>query len=350
MLKMPILVLALLPALYLQTAQKTGYTPGALFQSGDILTLRLEYDINAFRKDKSGSGDFHPARLTYPDQSGKDVTLEVRIKPRGKMRRLYLNCLVPLIKIKFDGTRSQGTLFQDLKSLKMVSHCKNRPGRFQDYYLREYLIYKLYNLLTPLSFRVRLARIAYKDSTGKVKPFTAYGFFIEDDGDVAGRNRGRTSDAPRIAPSQADKDTSALVAVFQFMIGNTDWDLATLRNTRVIALGETEKKYYPIPYDFDFSGLVDAEYARPDRHLPIKTVRERLYLGECRDEAQLNRIFMIFLRHKQEITNLYQTFPLLTEQQRERSIGYIEEFYRIIENPGSVKRYFINNYRGKPSD
>lgn len=341
--QMLIPALAVLLAMCLQATD----IPGRLFQSDDILAVTLEYDIKAFKKDKGESRSYRPAQLTYLDKSGKAISLEVRIRTRGKMRLLYLNCLVPPIKMKFDGTRSQGTLFHDQKSLKIVSHCKNRPKHYQDYYLREYLIYKAYSLLTPLSFRVRLARITYKDSKGKTKPFTAYGFFIENDDDVAGRNKGQTTDAPRIAPSQADAETSALVAVFQFMIGNTDWNLATLRNTRVIALGETNKKYYPVPYDFDFSGLVDAEYASPDRHLPIETVRERLYLGECKDEAKLGRTFEIFKRQKRAILNLYRNFSFLNEKQRKRSIDYIEAFYRIIEKPGSLKKYFINNYRGK---
>lgn len=339
-------VLVMLLSIFLQAAPGTMTSPGGLFQSEDILAITMEYNIKAFRKDKGDSRSYHPVLLTYLEKSGKTISLEVRIKTRGKMRLLYLNCLVPPIKMKFDGTRSQGTIFQNHKSLKIVSHCKNKPRHFQGYYLLEYLIYKTYNLLTPLSFRVRLTRITYKDRAGKIKPFTAYAFFIENDDDVAGRNRGQTSNVPRITPAQTDGEASALAAVFQFMIGNTDWDLATLRNTKVIALGDATKKYYPVPYDFDFSGLVDAEYARPERHLPIKSVRERLYLGECKDIAKLGRVFAVFKQHKQAILNLYQNFKFISEKQRKRSIGYIKEFYRIIENPGSLKRYFINNYRG----
>lgn len=320
--------------------------PG-LFESEEILDLDLEYDINKFKKDRGESRDYHPAKLSYVDPGGKRVTLDIEIRVRGRLRRQMLKCLVPPFKIKFDTSQIPNTIFEKQEKLKLVVHCKNKPTFYQDYALQEYLIYKIYNLLTDLSFRVRMARITYIDSQKKEKSFTKYGFFIEDYKQMARRNNAETVNITSIQPEQADFETSTLVSVFEYMIGNTDWSIRSSHNMRLLTIGNNPK-YVPVPFDFDQCGLIDAHYARPDLALPIRSVRERLYRGFCDNEAQFNRTFAIFHKHKKEIFSLFQNFSPLPEKIKKRNLKYLEKFYDIITNPKLVKRYFIDNYRGRP--
>ena len=318
-----------------------------LFDAEETLNLDLEYDINELKKDRGPSRGYHPAKLSYIDPEGKRKTLDVRIKVRGRLRRQMLKCLVPPFKIKFDKSRTPNTLFEKQKKLKLVVHCKNKPKFYQDYTLQEYLVYKMYNILTDLSFRVRLARITYIDSRGKEKSFTKYAFFIESYKQMADRNHAKTVNITSILPQQADFAASALAAVFEYMIGNTDWSIRSSHNMRLLTIGDNPK-YFPVPFDFDQSGLIDAHYARPDLALPIRSVRERLYRGFCKNKAQFNRTFVIFHKHKKEIFSLFRDFSPLPEKIRKRNLEYLEKFYDIITNPKLVKRYFIDNYRGRP--
>ncbi|NIM18075.1 MAG: hypothetical protein GTO45_39375 [Candidatus Aminicenantes bacterium] len=330
------------------TDKKTNETE-PLFQSNEILELTLEYDVKAFRKDRGDKRKYHPAKLSYIDSEGKTISLDVQIRTRGKLRRLYLRCQVPPIKMKFNKKQTPNTIFAGQKTLKMVTHCKNTPKAYPYYYLQEYLIYRMYNLLTEKSFRVRLANITYVDSQKTDNTFTNYAFFIENYKKMAKRNKGKTSKLTKIHPMQTDFATSTLVSVFQYMVGNVDWSIRSSHNIKLITIEEeNKKKYYPVPFDFDHAGLIDVDYARPDPNLPIKSVRERLYRGFCKSLEQFNQTFVIFHKHKNEFYALFQDFTPLPENLKKRSLKYLDGFYQIIQNPKLVKRYFINNYRGRP--
>lgn len=324
-----------------------GNTTAGLFDSDSLLELELIYNINKFKKDRGLKRDFHPAKLSYTTPDGKQVTLDVEIKVRGKLRRQMLNCVVPPFRIKFDKTKTNDTLFQDQDKLKLVSHCKNKPKYFEHYYLIEYLIYKTYNILTDFSFRVRLVKLTYTDSENKEEPFTKFSFFIEDAREMAKRNNGKAVEVKSIELNQANFDISTLASVFQYMIGNTDWSIRSGHNMQLVKSGD-DLQYFPVPFDFDMAGLIDAHYARPYTELPIKSVRERLFQGYCKSEPQFYRTFSIFHKHKEEIISLYRDFPYLPDKLKKRCITYLNAFYQIISSPKLVKRYFIDNYRGRP--
>lgn len=323
--------------------------PPKIFKAQEVLEATLEYDVLGFRKDRGSKRTYHPAKLSYTDHKGETVTMDVEIIARGKLRREMLGCMVHNFKMKFNGVQTKGTIFRKEKELKFVGHCKNSPDFFQHYYLQEYLVYKMYSLLTPLSYRVRLVHMTYVDSMKKKDSFSGYGFFIERTKKMAKRNDGKkTPDDLTITLPQADYDSSTLVSVFEYMVGNTDWSIRSQHNTKLITFDSQPGKYFPVPFDFDLVGLIDAHYARPNEEFPIKSVRERFYRGFCKEEKQFNKIFVIFKEKKQEIIALLRDFDLLPEKVRKRNVKYIEEFYKIIDNPKLVKRYFIDNYRGRP--
>lgn len=324
-----------------------GETSAGLFDSDQVLDLELSYNVNKFKKDRGLKRDFHPAKLSYTGPEGKQVTIDVEIKVRGKLRRQMLKCTVPPFRIKFDKTKTKNTLFQDQDKLKLVSHCKNKPKYFEQYYLIEYLIYKTYNILTDLSFRVRLVKLTYTDSENKEEPFTKFSFFIEDAREMAKRNNGKAVEVESIELEQADFEVSTLASVFQYMIGNTDWSIGAGHNIQLVKIAG-DPHFFPVPFDFDMAGIIDTHYARPYIELPIKSVRERLFRGFCKSEVQFNRTFAIFHKHKEEIIALYRDFPHLPDKLKKRCINYLNAFYQIISSPKLVKRYFIENYRGRP--
>jgi len=325
----------------------SGENPPGLFDSEEPLDLVLEYDVNKFKKDRGLKRDYHPAKLSYITLEGKQVTLDAEIRVRGKLRRQLLKCIVPPVRFKFDKTKTKGTLFENQGKLKLVSHCKNKPKYYEHYYMIEYLIYKTYNILTDLSFRVRQVRITYTDTKNITGPFTKYGFFIEYYKDMAKRNNAKPVDIESIPLEQADFETSTLASVFQYMIGNTDWSIRSSHNMKLVKY-PGNPNYFPVPFDFDMAGLIDAHYARPDLALPLRSVRERLFRGFCKNLGQFNRTFMVYHKHKEEIFALYRDNPILPDKLKIRCVKYLKAFYQIISSPKLVKRYFIDNYRGRP--
>lgn len=340
------LAAAIIIVIYLPIFALANRLPG-IFDSHEILELTITYDIKKMGKDKGEKRSYHPAKLSYIDPLGQKVVSDVLIRSRGKMRRQYLRCLVPPFKIKFDASQTKDTIFSEQKSLKLVVQCNKRPKFYQHYVLQEYMIYRTYNILTDMAYKVRLAKFEFRDIRKKVKPFSGYGFFIENSKKMAERLNGTIAEEHSIKLSNIDFSGSTLVSVFQYMIGNTDWSIRSNHNMKLIRIGDSPK-LFPIPYDFDVTGIIDPHYGRPDSRLPIKSVRERLFRGFCKSESQFKRTFAVFKQHKEEIFLLYQKFALFPKDVTKRSIKYLGKFYKIIDNPVLVNRYFINNYRGRP--
>ncbi len=318
--------------------------PPALFESDEILELTLTQNIKALKKDIDEDRSSHPAHLSYVDRNGQTVTLKVSVKTRGKTRRNPRLCDSPPLAIKFNTAETKGTIFWKQKKLKVVTHCKKTKGIYEQYLLMEYLVYKLYNILTEKSFRVRLAHITYVDSEGRYQPLKKYAFFIEDENNMAKRNNGQLDESKYQYWVFQKKEEQILLSVFQFMIGNTDWSIPGRHNVKLIRSGP-KNMLFAVPYDFDMSGIINASYARPHEKLKdkIKDVRSRLYRGLCRKQEEFSPVIAWFNKKKEEIDALYNNFPLLNTRYKKNTLRYIDGFYEIINNPHLVKKYLVEN-------
>lgn len=323
-----------------------GEKPSVLFESHEVLELTLAQDVKTMKKDVGENRTYHPAQLSYVDGSGRAVTLNVSIKTRGKTRRNPQLCDSPPLSVKFEPENTKGTLFQDQIKLKLVTHCKRKKELFEQYLLREYLVYRLYNILTPKSFRVRLVHMNYVDSGGKYKPDKRYAFFIESDNDMAGRNNGKPDDTAKGFRAFCNKEEQVMFSVFQFMIGNTDWSVPGHHNVKIFREG-TGKTLVAVPYDFDMSGIVNARYARPHEKLQgkIKDVRTRWYRGLCRKQEEFAPVLPRFKKKKEKIYALYENFSLLDKRYKRATFRYLDEFYDIINKPRLVKKHLVENCR-----
>ncbi len=314
-----------------------------LFGSDTLIELSITTNIKELTKDTGKKSKYHTARLSY--QLGDSiVSMIVQLKTRGHYRKNKNVCSFPPLRIKFNKASSSYTLFHDQDKLKIVGHCRNDNDRFQQMVFQEYLIYKAYQILSPESFKVRLARVTYKDSAKKVKNLEEYVFFIEDFEKMARRNGKIPIFKERIHYNQTEQRKASLMAVFQFMIGNTDWGIATLHNLKLIARTPNDSPTV-VPYDFDWASLVNAPYAVPDVKLNIENIHERLYRGYVSNAEELDSVFQDFRLKKESYYSLYQNTNLLSEREKKRVLEYLDEFYRIINDPRLIKRYFIDNAR-----
>lgn len=215
---------------------------------------------------------------------------------------------------------------------------------FEQYLLKEYLVYRLYNQLTEKSFKVRLTRITYVDSVKKNKKVTRFAFFIEDKKRMAQRNNGKVDETEFKYWRLKNKEDQMLLSVFQFLVGNTDWSIPGRHNVKIIKVGK-EEALYAVPYDFDMSGFVNAHYARPHKKIQhkIKKVSTRLYRGFCREQVEFDPVIARFRAQKAALYAVCNDFPHLAPKPKKSITRYLDAFFDIIENPRKVKKYLVDN-------
>src|SRR5215813_6821793 len=311
-----------------------------LFATETPLEFTLTADFKTVNKDRNpNSTKVFPATMTVAKADGTQATIPLNIRTRGHVRRMQQTCTFAPLRLEFQADAIKGTIFEGHKNLKLGTHCRD-ADLFEQYVPREYSAYKIFNLLTPRSFRARLAKATYVDEATKKPISNRMALFIEDDDDVARRLEGRTIDTQKLVFRQTDYDTATLMTLFEYMIGNTDMSMYLLHN---VVLVQTPKKIiYPVPYDFDYSGLVDARYAIPSKQFSITSVRDRLYRGPCRTAAELQPFFEKFNELKPRVMELYDTIPGMDSGFRRDAQRYLESFYTTISRPADVKRAFID--------
>lgn len=335
-----LLLIALLPVTAI-FGQSTPFSKVKFFEDQTPLKVSLQADWTKLINQKQSSDKIYPAifSCTLPEQGA--VTETVNLQVKGHFRREH--CYVPPIKISFKKTDQ--SVMHSLKGLKMVNACKANPVNDQ-YLLREFLIYKMYNLLTDKSFRVRLLEVDFKDSSGKINPFTAHSFLIEDVDDMAKRNQCIEWKGVNLHPERTDRKQMTLLAIFEYMIGNTDWSVAVNHNIRLIQLKENPASMpYAVLYDLDWSGLVNTDYAIPDPLLNTESVKERVYRGFPRTLDEINEALEIFKSRKDQIYALINGFEPLDAKSKKSMTSYLDDFYKLINSPKSVKSVFVDDAR-----
>ena len=281
-----------------------------------------------------------PATITihFPDSS--TFSGNVFVKARGVTRKE--TCTMPPLMVGF---KSSASPLSSLNKLKLVCGC-SASSNDEQMVLKEYLVYKIYNLLTDMSFRVRLVNITYKDSRGKRKTFSQYGFFIEDVDVMAKRNSCREVNKIAFNQTETNPEQMSLVDIFQFMVGNTDWSVPNYHNIKLIRKRNAEDAPpYVVPYDFDYCGLVNAYYAVPSELVNIKKVTEREYRGFPRSMQELQQAISIFIKQKENIFKLITDFEPIAEKYKRELTDYLNAFYVIISDNKMVQREFIDNAR-----
>jgi hypothetical protein len=311
-----------------------------LFQSADPLTFTLTANFNAVNKDRNeNSTKRFPATLVVTGDNGKIFPMAVTLGTRGHFRLRPSSCSFVPLRVEFDKQDATGTVFDGQKALKLVTHCRDNND-YEQHILREYLVYKVYNLLTPGSFRARLAKATYVDAASGKPLTTRYGMFIEDDDDVARRMDGRIAALPNASFKELEQESLMLATLFEYMIANTDYSIVRLHNVRLVQ--DQARTLRTVPYDFDLAGLVDARYALADKRLGIASVRERLYRGPCRTEADLEPLLERFRAKKSEVMALYDSLADLDAGYRRDAKKYLEEFYTLISRKDRVKKVLVD--------
>jgi len=307
----------------------------SLFETDQLLDITLSGDTRKLLNDRSENSKYHPMLLLYSGEDSNKVSISVKIKTRGHFRKLKENCSYPPLLINFSKKNTlSSSIFKKQDKLKLVMPCRN-----DDYVIREWLVYKLYNLVTPKSFRARLVRVNLENTKNKKSTPPFYGILLEEEKQMAKRNNGITVDE-KIQPQQTNTDAYLTMAVFEYLIGNTDWSVQYQHNIKLLA---TDSNAVPatVPYDFDHCGLVDAPYAHPAAELQMRSVQQRRYRGYCiTDIKQFDSVIALYNKLKPDIYSIYINCTLLDEKYIKTTIQYLDEFYATINDPAARQKEF----------
>jgi hypothetical protein len=310
----------------------------ALFQKKDVLQINIEANLKVLLKDRGQTPQYHWAKLSYVDDKGETVALPIKAKVRGNFRRSPSNCSFPPLLLNFPKNEVKNTLFEHQDKLKLVTECLN-----EDLVFHEYLAYEIYNIVSDFSFRARLTEVTYIDSLGKKEPDKEFGILLENETDVAKRNAAKNTYMKNVSTPQYDTLQMLTVFLFEYLIANNDWSIPALHNIKQFT--KTGKLFLPVPYDFDHSGVVEANYALPPPQLEIASVRERLYRGLNYPPSVFQQVFDKFNSVKPQIYALYQGNPLLSASYIKRTLKYFDEFYEEINDPKAIQKYFTAGRR-----
>ena len=177
-------------------AQPTENSSNGLFDSDDVLTLKLSGEVRELLKDRSDDMQYHPITLSYLTADSVKVSFPIKAKTRGHFRRTQGNCRYPPLLLNFSkGETPENSIFKGQDKLKLVTPCTD-----DKYVVYEYLVYKLFNLISEKSFKARLVNVIYDDNGKESKP--QYGILLEEEDEMARRNNAVIIEDKLVRPEQ----------------------------------------------------------------------------------------------------------------------------------------------------
>jgi len=300
----------------------------AFFEKDEILEVNLKFDITYFVQNKPRE-ELQEAILAFHKNGEDSVNTRIRIRSRGSFR--YRNCDLTPIMISRWINPEENDVYESTDNIKLVTHCFD-TGNYENYILKEYLIYKIYNLISDHSFRVRLLKVNYIDTGERHLNITKYAFLIEPV--YLLEKRTGTVEIEDIQPEFKDINTYNLssLSVFQYMIGNFDWYVYDIHNLKLLKkIDSPSEKLFAIPYDFDYSGFVNAHYAervKDDRG----NIIDRTYIGPCIQEDHFRDLIMEFMNKKDDVISIIEDFQYLDNASKKNLKRYVNDFFKLERN------------------
>lgn len=320
-----------------------------LFEDTSTLKITLTGPFNALARDDDADPVYRPAELLWIDDSGTAHRSALQIKPRGKSRRRDEVCQFPPLRLDFPKGAGTGTPFAGQNKLKLVTHCTRLGSSNESAVSRlwlEFLLYRVFNVVSDASLRVRPLEVTYVDSDNPKRGGTHGAFLIEDIKHLAKRIDAKVLETEKLDRDQLEPTQANTVEVFQYLAGNTDFSLtrgpageSCCHN--VDLLQAADGAVLAIPYDFDSTGVVDPPYAEPIPSLGIKRVRQRLYRGYCRPPEFVASTLDVFRRERPRIYAIFQESGQIHDRALKATVSYLDEFYQTIDDPKSLEKKIL---------
>ncbi len=299
-----------------------------LSREKELLDVTIRFDMAPLMEDRYNE-ESYKATFSYKMSKNEEGSFKAKILLRGKFRRRV--CQFPPLMIKFSKKELAEAGLKDHNDLKLVTHCIDDKLVGNDNAVKEYLLYKMYNELTEKSYRVQLIRVTYEDENDNFPKIKRFGFLIEDTDEMAERLGGTECESCLNVPvdSLVAKNEN-MVSLFQFMIGNADWSSTMDRNVKFVNLSDSSKKLI-LPYDFDFSGMVNASYAIPSSDYGLTSIKDRIFLGREVDNSVVVENMKLILEKKKVLYDVINDCKHLSFDAKEAMFNYLNTFFRLAE-------------------
>ena len=307
-------------------AQEKSSPDFELFAGDDMLNVSLQFDITELMRQKS-SEDYLDAVMVFHFESGDSLVNNIRVRARGNRRKEL--CAFPPLRLNFKDCENRPSDLEDISNVKLVTHCMSTK-KFEEYVLKEYLGYKLYNVVTDTSFRVRLMKINYIDTGKRGLNETLFSFVIEPLDLLCKRIDAVELEDIVVRSRFIDPDLLDKVCMFQYMIGNEDWFMANLHNLKLYEPIKGDRSLKGIvPYDFDYSGLVNTYYAVATPAYGLENVQDRIYAGKCRTDEKFRQLADYYLSKKDMFYQSVESLEYLPDKPKKRVIDYLDSFFKL---------------------
>mgnify|MGYP005666383939 CR=1 FL=1 len=304
----------------------TSFAPDTV-PGTDLWYVVIELDLNTLMQNKK-TNTYFPAKLSFKGPDGNQIEWDIKVRVRGRFRRM--NCEFPPLMVDLPKKKVEAMGYGQNNTVKLVTHC-DQNKKATEYLFREYLVYQLYRQLTDIHFETRLLRVTYRDSKSEDELVT-YGVFIEDVEALASRlNAKECKDCFGLTQADFDRSNLQIHDLFQYMVGNTDWSVLMCRNLKILTPKDKTAPKLVVPYDFDFSGLVNAGYAIPNPDFKLSDVRERIYIGADWSEAEWAETIAHFKQKRQELYDVIDRFELMNKKAKKNIKKYLDRFYRKLD-------------------
>lgn len=285
-------------------------------QEGAALTLEL--DLTELIHQKA-TNNYFPGTLSTAD--GKTLAMEAR--PRGKYRRKI--CDMPPLKLKFPKKVMRANGLDTLNEVKLVVPCLDDP-KGEELVLREYVAYRMFERLSPqYHIRARLVKVAFRDRHVEKTRDAVWCLLVEHEEQVSARLRGTLREDYNLPTDSLNIEQAATNALFQYLIGNTDWAISTFRNVYLLKPASGER-IQVLPFDFDFSGFVSAPYSSPTAATGLRDVKERLLMAEGLPQSAVDAAMVRMDAAKADLL-AWCASPFLSKSTNRELTRYVESFF-----------------------
>ena len=313
-----------------------------LFASDDLLRITITAPMTTIMKERPIE-TYVPGTFRYVAEDGETMEFQVGLRTRGRFRRRVETCDFAPLRLNFKRSEVKGTLFHKQDKLKLVTHCEDKSPRYQQSVVSEYLAYRVFNLLTDISFRTRLLEVTYVDTDRDNRETVSYAIFIEHQDRMAKRIDTPTVTTRMITVPMLIPEYAGLTALFQYFVGNTDFSqIATAPGEDCChnheLYGHEGEPMYSVPYDFDMTGFVNAPHARPNSRFGLRNVRDRLYRGRCVHNSYLAEAAATFGAQREAIYDLVNAQEQLTNGVRKSQVRFIDSFFKDIESQKKIEK------------
>ncbi|HQK37734.1 MAG TPA: hypothetical protein PLC81_08865 [Bacteroidales bacterium] len=316
-------------------------SPPRIFESDSVLNIIIFANFDSLLNDRYNEPFRRPAKVRYRDSCGNQRTISASVSIRGRFRKRPENCSFPSLRLYFKPDSVRNTIYEGMKSVKMVVQCRPENYQFEQYVIGEYLIYRWYQRISNYSFNVQLIRCTYSNLGESFPDMVGYAVLLETKGSFEKRMQGKFRNTDEISLTELDQEEYKKLCFFQYMIMNNDWAASILHNVEIFEPGYGQSPV-AIPFDFDFAGILGIPYRIPSATNDTILKPNRDFKGIYSSRKEVIQTIRFFNKNRRFFYATLSKNPYLNVETKEKMAASLDEFYFTINFPPYRKKYIFH--------